>query len=64
MTKNSAKTVEHIDLGITGQMTPIGVLEALQKMPDYSTTCEVVSLQAEMIRVRIDFFVKQIASSA
>ena len=45
-------------------MTPIGVLEALQKIPYYSTSCEVVSMQAEMMRVRIDYFVKQICSNA
>ena len=58
MTKNRARLVEHIDLGITGQMTPIGIIEAFQFLPDYVTTCVVTSTQAEVIRVNINIFVK------
>ena len=50
--------MEHIDLGITGQMTPIGVIEALHKLPTYTMTCQVTSMTAEMIRVKTDIFVK------
>ena len=58
MTKNSQRIVEQIDLGITGQLTPIGVIEAINKLPTYTMTCQVASMSAEMIRVRIDVFVK------
>ena len=56
MTKNTAKEVEYLDLGIVGIMTPIGAIEAIQKMPEYTMTCEVTSLTAELMRVKIDSF--------
>lgn len=58
-----ASDVENIDLGITGRNTPIGVLEALQKLPEYVTTCEVTSMMVTMIRVPISVFMKTISNS-
>ena len=63
MVKNIASDIELIDLGITGQNTPIGVLEALQRLPEYVTSCEVTSMLVEMIRVPISVFMKTISSS-
>lgn len=48
-----------LDLGITGIMMPIGIVEAVQRTPQYLTTCEVSSMNVELIRVKIDTFVNQ-----
>lgn len=45
-----------IDLGLIGKDVPIGVMEAVQKNPEYFYTCEVISLRAELIRIKIDTF--------
>lgn len=63
MIKNLARVVDEIDLGTVGEMTTIGLVEAVQKIPKYISTCYVVSKTAEMIRVRMDIFMKQVASS-
>ena len=63
MTKNQLKEVEYADLGITGSNYPIGIIEAVMKIPEYTSTCEVVTLRATLIRVKIDAFVNIVKSS-
>jgi len=64
MTKNSAKNVFCIDLGMTGQNSPIGAIEAIQKLPEYTTTCEVSSTSCELLRFRTDTFIKSVSGSS
>ena len=45
-------------------MIPLGAMEAVQKVPEYATTCEVTSMTCEFIRLRTDIFIKQVVSSA
>lgn len=63
MTKNQAKDVEYVDLGIVAQALPIGIIEAIHRLPEYTTACEVVSKTAELIKVKIDTFLKVTKSS-
>ena len=63
MTKNQTKDVEYIDLGILGEMVPLGLIEAIQKIPEFCTSVEVVSMQAELIKVRSDAFVKSVQNN-
>jgi len=43
MTKNQSKNVINLDLGLTGKNVPIGVIEAINKLDTYTSTCEVKS---------------------
>lgn len=51
-------------MGTLGPYTPFGLIEAIQKIPDYCTTVEVLSMQVELIKVRTEAFVKSIQNSA
>ena len=54
--------MECIDLGLIGEMVPIGCLEAIQKIPNYCMTCEIHSQKAELLCIKIDKFVDIIKS--
>ena len=49
--------MQMLDLGVYGIMMPIGIVEAVQRTPNYLTTCEVSSMSVELIRVKIETFV-------
>lgn len=44
MTKSRIKDAEFVDLGVIGRNTIIGLIEAIRKIPEYTMTCEVVSM--------------------
>ena len=50
-------------MGMLGPYTPFGLIEAIQKIPDYCTTVEVLSMQVELIKVKTEAFVKSIQNS-
>ena len=50
-------------MGVAGPMVPLGMLEAIQKIPEYCTTVEVLSMQVELIKVRTESFVKSLQNS-
>ena len=50
-------------MGVLGPMTPVGMTEAIQKIPEYCMTVEVVSMQVELIKVRSDAFVKSVQNN-
>ena len=52
-----------IDLGVTGKNVPIGIIEAVQRSKEYFFSCEVKSLEANLIKIRIEDFIKIISKS-
>jgi len=56
--------VINIDLGLTGKNVPIGVIEAVNKLDTYTSTCEVKSMSCELIRIKIDVVLKAIQGSS
>ena len=51
-------------MGIVGKMVPIGLMEAVQNIPESCMTVEVVSMQAELLKIKADVFVKSVQNNA
>ena len=55
--KNNIRDAEVIDIGIIGDNTTIGMLEAVRDIHEYTMSCKVISSEAEIIKVKKRAFV-------
>ena len=62
--KSQQKNLETIDLGIVGQDVPIGMIECIQKLPNYVADGHILSMKAQLVRIKIDTFLSAVKSNS
>ena len=63
-TRNKSKFLKKINLGYQGKNNPLGLFEAVQKLPKYRYSAQCTSDRALLLGVRIDEFYSKLKSNA